>query len=84
MTGEPNVARAAQFAVSISKKVGNTAVLRNRTRRRVYNALRELAPQVRPGIFVGFAVKTGGEKLEFVEIGPEVRHLLKRAGLLLQ
>lgn len=72
---------ATRFAVSVSKKVASTAVLRNRTRRRVYSVLRDLVSSVKPGFLVAFSVKKGGEKLVHDEISKEVRGLLSRAGL---
>ncbi len=76
-----NTANLSQFSVSISKKVANTAVLRNRTRRRIYSVLRDLVPQVKQGFLVGFAVKAGGEKLDSPTLSREVQDLLKRARL---
>jgi ribonuclease P protein component len=71
-----------RFAVSISKKVAPTAVLRNRTRRRVYSVLRDLIPSVRPGYLAGISVKKGGEKLHHSDIVKEIRALLVGARLM--
>lgn len=71
-----------RFAVSVSKKVANTAVLRNRTRRRVYSSIRKLIPDVVAGYLVAITVKKGGEKLEFADIEKEITQNLIRAGVL--
>lgn len=70
---------ASLFAVSISKKIAPTAVLRNRTRRRVYAAVRDVLPRVRPGLLVGIVVKKGGEKIPYATIATEIEkaHFLK-------
>lgn len=75
-------AETSLFAVSVSKKVANTAVLRNRTRRRVYSVLRDMVAGVRPGFLVAISVKKGGEVLGHPQIVKEVHSLLSRAGLL--
>lgn len=72
----------SQFAVSISKKVAPTAVLRNRTRRRFYSALRDFVPQIRSGFLVGFVVKSGGQALEYGDIVTELKSALSRSRLL--
>lgn len=70
-----------KFAVSISKKIAPTAVLRNRTRRRVYSVLRVFAPQVKKGFLVAFVAKKGGERLNYEPLAVEIENLLKRVGL---
>ena len=68
-----------RFAVSISKKVAPTAVLRNRTRRRVYSVIRGFLPRVKSGFLVAITVKKGGEKLPYAGIEKEIEELLSRA-----
>lgn len=70
-----------RFAVSISKKVAPTAVLRNRTRRRVYNSVRDFWPRIKPGFLVAVSVKKGGEKLPYSDLAKEVEGLFVRAKL---
>lgn len=72
----------SRFAVSISKKVAHTAVLRNRTRRRTYAALRPMVPNIKSGLLIGFSVKKGGESLSMNAIATEIQALLARAHLL--
>ncbi len=71
-----------RFAVSVSKKVAPTAVMRNRTRRRVYSAIRPLLPRVATGFLVGVSVKKGGEKRAYEDIAQEIKELLTRARIL--
>lgn len=73
-----------RFAVSISKKVAPTAVLRNRTRRRVYEVIRVLSPKIKRGFLAAFSVKKGGEKLASKDILREIEGIIKRAGLLIE
>src|ERR1051325_4661254 len=70
-----------RFAVSISKKVAKTAVLRNRTRRRVYSQLRNFLERTKSGYLVGVSVKKGGETLASAQILPEIESLLRKSGL---
>ncbi|MEK7390636.1 MAG: ribonuclease P protein component [Patescibacteria group bacterium] len=70
-----------RFAVSISKKVAPTAVLRNRTRRRVYSVIRNLWPKIKHGFLIAITVKKGGEKLPYADIVKEIDGLLSRARL---
>lgn len=81
-SGHELVSSDSRFVVSISKKVAPTAVLRNRTRRRVYSALHKLVPNVRSGYLIGFSVKKGGEQISYEAIVPEIKNLLSKAGLL--
>lgn len=74
--GEPT-----RFAVSVSKKVAPTAVLRNRTRRRVYSVIRDLLPIVKPGFVAAISVKKGGETLDHTGIVTQVKGVLSRAGI---
>jgi len=68
-----------RFAVSISKKVAPTAVARNRSRRRIYSALRVFVPLAQKGFLAAITVKKGGEDLPYVDISKEIEALLKRA-----
>ena len=75
-----------RFAVSISKKVAPTAVARNRARRRVYSAIRDIISArlftLKNGLLVAITVKKGGENLGFKEIEKEITSLLKRAAVI--
>lgn len=73
--------KPSRFAVSVSKKVAPTAVMRNRVRRRVYSVLRDVATKVVAGYLVAFVVKKGGEAMLYEIIPAEIIDLLKRAGL---
>lgn len=71
-----------RFAVSISKKIAPTAVLRNRTRRRVYSVIQNLWPRVVPGLSVAISVKKGGEKLTYEEIAKELGREIEKSAFL--
>jgi ribonuclease P protein component len=74
--------KSTRFAVSVSKKVAPTAVLRNRTRRRVYSVICTLLPGVKPGFIAAISVKKGGETLNSAQIATEIKGILSRAGVL--
>src|SRR3989344_626391 len=63
----------SRISVSISKKVSKLAVVRNRTRRRVYSALREF---VKPGLYL-LTGRPGVEKLKGEELKEEVSKLIR-------
>lgn len=64
----------ARFAVSVSKKVSKSAVVRNRVRRRVYAALEDFA-SITPGLYL-FSAKPGAEKVWGEDLKKELRKLL--------
>ena len=71
-----------RVGITTSKKIGN-AVQRNRSRRVIREAFRQLAPQVRPGVDLVFVA---GGKPPHVKITVVRRHMerqLSGAGLLL-
>jgi len=67
-----------RVAVSVSKKISKSAVVRNRVRRRVYSILRSLILQISNGAYL-FVVKPGVEKLDIEKIKSEVMKLLEEA-----
>ncbi len=64
-----------KVAVSVSKKVSKSAVIRNRTRRRTSNALRELILELKPHLLL-FIAKPGAEKLTFIELKREIEEMI--------
>lgn len=76
--GDPAPARAG---FSVGKRVGN-AVMRNRVKRRLREAVRRLLADVPPGWDLVLAGKPGAAQAEYAALAAEVRELLVRAGLL--
>jgi len=62
-------------AVTVSKKVSKSAVVRNRTRRRVYKAFESLFPTLSNNLFM-FISKPGIDKLNSTEVEEELKKLL--------
>lgn len=73
--------KSSRFAFSVSKKVSNKAVVRNKLRRRGYEAVGELISQVKSGFLAVFVLKKGAEKLKFEEYKKEIKGLLIKSGL---
>lgn len=65
----------ARFAVSVSKKVSKSAVVRNRIRRRTYSALRGMLDKVPPGIHL-ISAKPNSQTLKGEKLENELRKLL--------
>ncbi len=76
--GEPAPARVA---FSVGKRVGN-AVVRNRVKRRLREAVRRLLADVLPGWDLVLAGKPAAAQAEYAALAGEVYALLARAGLL--
>ena len=66
----------------VSKKISNKAVVRNKVKRRLREAVRMSLSNLKPGYDLVFFTKKGIEEKEFVEIEKVIKQLLTRAGLL--
>lgn len=80
----PSEQKESRFAVSVSKKVAPTAVLRNRTRRRVYSVLRNYVSRVKTGLNIAFVAKNGAQNLQGKVLIAEIESAFTRAGLLVR
>lgn len=67
----------ARLTVSVSKKVSQKAVIRNKIRRRVYSATGELIPRLSRRLFLLIA-KPGAEKIKGQNLKDELAELLKK------
>ncbi len=70
-----------RFGVTASRGIGS-AVIRNRAKRLIREALRPLLPDLRPGWDVVAIARSGLLSANFTQIQAAVRTLLQRAGLL--
>jgi len=64
-----------RVAVSVSKKISKKAVVRNKVRRRVYSAMRDLVSSLRVGLYLVVA-KHGSEKIMGKELENELKLLV--------
>ncbi len=65
-----------RVAVSVSKKVSKSAVVRNTIRRRMYALVRDVVPTMRPGLFL-FIAKPKAETVKGEALKAELSTLLK-------
>jgi ribonuclease P protein component len=66
---------------SVSKKVGK-AVVRNRVKRRLREAVRHELPSIRPGTDLVFIARSAAAEASYWEIAEAVQAALRRAGAL--
>ena len=66
-----------RVAVSVSKKVSKSAVIRNKIRRRVYSEFRNIISTLKPSLYLVVA-KTGAEKVKSEHLRSELADLLKK------
>lgn len=66
---------------SVSKKVGNS-VIRNKTRRRLKEAVRSVLPQLFGNYSIIFVARPCIVQVDYAQIAKQVAHLLKKAGIL--
>lgn len=78
----PSDQKETRFAVSVSKKVAPTAVLRNRTRRRTYSVLRNYISKAKTGLNIAFVAKNGAPALKGDVLTKEIESALVRANLI--
>mgnify|MGYP003742264007 CR=1 FL=1 len=77
----PNHLEWSRFGFSISRRVGK-AVVRNRVRRRLREAVRELLDLAAPGWDVVVIARQGCAEADYDAIASATVHLLHRSGLL--
>ena len=69
--------KKACFAVSVSKKISKSSVVRNKIRRRVYSAIHHLIPNVKNNLYLLIA-KPGADKIGGDGLKQELAGLFKR------
>ena len=76
-----NGTEASRFGFVAGKKVGN-AVRRNRTKRRLREAVRHRLAAIPPGWDIILISRAGADQVEFKDIDAAVESILKRAHLI--
>jgi len=78
----PNNLEASRIGFVVSKKISNKAVVRNKVKRRLREAMRIFLPQLKPGFDLVFFTRSGIEKMDFEQVKQVVEKLLTRADLI--
>lgn len=71
-----------RIGISVSQKVSKKAVVRNRIKRLIRAALRQLLPQISPGWRLVVGVRPGAEQCDYAQFLRELKQLLAEAEVL--
>lgn len=74
---------AFRVGISVSKKIGN-AVIRNRVKRMIREAVTHLENIIQPDLDLVIIARPGTEEMTLEAIGQSLRHVLKRAKVMKQ
>lgn len=72
----------ARIGISISQKVSKKAVIRNRIKRQIRAAFRELLPVIAPGWKIVIVVRPGATECEYRHFLGELKQLLTKAKII--
>lgn len=76
LAGPPESSNAAsQFGIAVSQKVSKRAVVRNRLKRQLHTALRQLIPELPSGLNVVINVRPNVKACEYREFLRELEQL---------
>ncbi len=70
-----------RFGFVVSKKISKKAVVRNKVKRRLREAAREMLSEIKPGYDIVIVAQKGIEKQDFFQIKENLRQLLKKINL---
>lgn len=76
------IAPPTRIGISISQKVSKKAVVRNRIKRQIRAAFRQILPQVAPGWRLVVVVRPGAQECEYGQFLRELKQLLTEAEVL--
>ena len=74
--------KPTRIGISISQKVSKKAVVRNRLKRQIRAALRELLPSILPGWKIVIVVRSRARECEYEHFLRELKQLLKKAKII--
>ena len=74
--------KETRVGVSVSKKISKSAVVRNKVRRRIYDALKPIISNFPNGLFL-FITKPGIEKFKKEKLADELKGLLEKGPFVL-
>lgn len=77
-----NLLGDSQIAFVVSKKIAKTAVLRNKLRRRGYNATRKITSRLKDGKAFIFYIQQGCTNLSTNDLSKEIEKALGQKGFL--
>lgn len=81
LNSAPNRRKQSRCGFVVAKRIGN-AVVRNRAKRRVREAVRHLLPHIAPGYDLVFVVRRSEiEHIAFVLLQDTIKQLIRQAGL---
>jgi ribonuclease P protein component len=81
-TYQRNQQPTSRFGISISQKVSKRAVVRNRIKRQLRSALRQLLPELAPGWDVVIVVYPGAQECEYLQFLQQLKQLLAKARII--
>jgi len=76
-----NDQNATRFGFVVSKKISKKAVVRNKVKRRLREAAREMLSEIKPGYDVVIVAQKGIEKQDFFQIKNQLKQLLRKINL---
>jgi ribonuclease P protein component len=79
---ENNPISLTRFGISISQKVSKKAVIRNRIKRQIKGAIRELLPQVDRGWKIAIVVRASAIECKYEHFLRELKQLLKNTKII--
>ncbi len=78
----PDLFKYPKIAFSCSKKVSNSAVVRNKLRRRGYSVLRDFVDNIKNGYFLHFSYKKNSINKSFKDLKIEISQVLELSKVL--
>ncbi|MCH7951636.1 ribonuclease P protein component [Patescibacteria group bacterium] len=84
LVGKQDTDADSRFAIIVSAKVAKKATQRNRTKRRLTEAIRSLVKDTRKGFDIVLLVKKKATTASVDELQSSIQHTLRKAGIVKQ